>query len=78
MRKLSQYKKIKEEDHITFEQYSQLSYRDIGATGIDLYVNDVGVGNAPVWKDSEEEGREYITLNYEIVYLDTIAIKHQP
>lgn len=72
MRKLSQYKKIKEDDHIIFQQYTQLSYRDIGATGIDLYVDRVGVGNAPVWKDSEMEGREYITLNYEILYLDTI------
>jgi hypothetical protein len=25
-----------------------------------------------VWKDSEMDGREYITLNYEIVYLDEL------
>jgi hypothetical protein len=28
-----------------------------------------------VWKDSEMEGREYVCINYEIIYLDELKTK---
>ena len=38
----------------------------------ELYVNKQFEGDIKVWKDSEMDGREYICINYEIIYLDTI------
>lgn len=65
-------KKIKEEDHVEFTNYKQLTYRDEGEPEVTLYVDDRVVGNIKVWQDSEMQGREYICVNYEIVYLDTL------
>ena len=65
-------KKIKEEDHVEFTKYEQLTYRDEGEPEVTLYVDDRVVGNIKVWQDSEMQGREYICVNYEIVYLDTL------
>ena len=73
MRKLSQYKRLTEEDTIGFEQYSYLSYHDPKDAWVDLYIKNIPVGRMKVWKDSEENGREYLTINNEIVYLDTIT-----
>jgi hypothetical protein len=65
-------KRIKEETEIKFEKYTDLSYLDEGEPEVTLYVKDRPVGYVKVWKDSEQDGREYICLNYEVVYLDTI------
>jgi hypothetical protein len=65
-------RKIKEETEVKFTQYEQLSYLDEGEPEVTLYVDDRVVGYIKVWKDSEQDGREYICLNYEIVYLDTL------
>lgn len=63
---------INEETEVLFDRYTDLSYLDEGEPEVGLYVNDMFVGDIKVWKDSEQEGREYICLNYEIIYLDTI------
>lgn len=65
-------KKIKEETEIKFDKYTDLSYLDEGEPEVTLYVKDRPVGVILVWKDSEQEGREYICVNYEMIYLDTI------
>lgn len=65
-------RKIKEETEVKFTQYEQLSYLDEGEPEVTLYVDDRVVGYIKVWKDSEQDEREYICLNYEIVYLDTL------
>jgi hypothetical protein len=65
-------RKIKEETEVKFTQYEQLSYLDEGEPEVTLYVDDISVGYIKVWKDSEQEGREYVCINYEIVYLDTL------
>ena len=65
-------RKIKEETEVKFTQYDQLSYLDEGEPEVTLYVDDRVVGYIKVWKDSEQDGREYICINYEIVYLDTL------
>jgi len=64
--------RIQEETHIEFEKYTDLSYFDVGDVDVVLYVNDRAVGKIKVWKDTEQEGREYVCVNYEIVYLDTL------
>jgi hypothetical protein len=63
---------ITEDIEVKFKEYSELAYLDLGEPEVGLYVNTVYVGDIKVWKDSEEEGREYICINYEVVYLDTI------
>lgn len=70
-------KMIKEETEVKFERYTDLSYFDSGEPEVTLYVKDRPVGHILVWKDSEQEGREYICVNYEIIYLDTIS-KFEP
>ena len=64
--------RINEETEVIFEKYTDLSYLDEGDVDVLLYVGDEAVGKIKVWKDSEQEGREYICVNYEIIYLDTI------
>jgi hypothetical protein len=63
---------ITEETEIKFEKYTDLSYLDDGEPEVTLYVDDMAVGHIKVWKDSEQDGREYICLNYEVIYLDTL------
>jgi len=65
--------KIREEDEVIFNSYDQLSYLDEGKTNVKLYIDKKLIGVIKVWKDSEQEDREYICLNYEIVYLDTLT-----
>lgn len=69
------YKKpIEEDDEVFFSEYSQLSYKDEEKEYVTLYVDNKPVGDIKVWKDSEMGGREYICVNYEIIYLDTIKV----
>lgn len=62
---------ILEEDHVEFDRYDQLSYQDKNEV-IELFVDDLYIGDMEVWGDSEMDGREYICINYEIIYLDTL------
>ena len=41
----------------------------------ELFVDDFYVGDMKVWCDSEMDGREYVCINYTIVYLDTLTHK---
>lgn len=66
---------IEEDDHVDFESYDQLSYEDTGGTDVELSVDGNFEGYIKVWKDSEMNGREYVCINYEVVYLDTLK-KH--
>ena len=63
---------ISEETEVDFKDYSQLSYKDTEEPHIELFVDDVSQGWVKVWLDGEMDNREYICLNYEIIYLDTL------
>ena len=63
---------IEEETEVKYQNLDDLSYMDFGEDMISLYVNKEFEGDIKVWKDSEMDGREYICINYEIIYLDTI------
>ncbi len=63
---------IEEETEVKYQNLDDLSYIDFGEDMIALYVNKEFEGDIKVWKDSEMDGREYICINYEIIYLDTI------
>ena len=66
-------KKHDEEFQIDFTDYSQLSYRDKGDTHVVLLLDNVEVGEIKIYTDHENEKREYICVNYEMIYLDTIT-----
>ena len=64
--------RIKEETDVEFEKYTDLSYYDVGDVDVVLCVDKKPIGKIKVWKDRGQEGREYICVNYEIFYLDTL------
>lgn len=65
-------KMITEETDVQYTDRAQLSYADDGQPEVELYLDGTSLGWAKVWRDSEMDGREYICLNYEIIYLDTL------
>ena len=64
---------INEEDYVEFDNYKQLSYKDSEKEDVQIYKDGKPIGNIKVFLDSEMEDREYICINYTIVYLDTLA-----
>jgi len=58
---------------LDYNNLSELSYYDTKQELIDLYKKDLLVGYVEVWTDRENSNREYIVINNEIVYLDTIT-----
>ena len=67
---------ITEETEVKFTEHKELSYSDNGGDNVDLYVKDFPVGEIEVFTDRENENREYICLNYTMVYLDTIEKRY--
>ncbi len=64
---------IGEDDNVNYSSIQNLSYDNMdGEENILLFDKQDILGLIYVWKDSEMDGREYITLNYDIIYLDTI------
>lgn len=63
---------IEEDDFLEFDSYDQLSYSDADCAEVELYIDGIFEGYIKVWKDSEMDGREYICINHEIIYLDTL------
>lgn len=73
---MARLKKILEETEVHFTRYDQMSYYDNDEPEVTLYVDDNPVGQIKVWQDSELQGREYICINYEVVYLDRLIRRH--
>ena len=63
---------ITEETEVKYNSIDELSYFDDDNDYVALYINNEWEGDITVWKDSEMDGREYIIINYEIIYLDTL------
>lgn len=57
---------------LDYEKLEHLSYYDPKTVFIDLYHKDKFVEYVEVWNYKENEIREYIIINNESVYLDTI------
>lgn len=66
--------RIDEETIVLFSHYDQLSYKDYDGPDVKLYVDNIYIGDIKVWLDSEMNDREYICVNYEIIYLDTLKM----
>ena len=60
---------IEEGDTVPFENNEDLSFFDDGMATVRLYVKKQYQGFIDVWRDS---GKEYIILNGNAIYLDTI------
>jgi hypothetical protein len=64
---------IGEEDNVNYSSIENLSYDNMdGEENILLFDKGDILGFIKVWKDTEMDGMEYITLNYHIIYLNTI------
>jgi hypothetical protein len=61
-----------EELELEYQSDGDLSYIDSGGEYIKLLHKEKYVNDVYVWRDSEMDGREYIIINYTVVYLDTI------
>ncbi len=57
---------------LDFTDYSQLSFLDEGNEEILLFLNGNSVGYVLVYTDVENDNREYICVNYEMIYLDAL------
>jgi hypothetical protein len=64
---------ITEETEVKYNKLQQLTYFDFDEDTISLYIDKIFCGDIKVWQDSEMNKREYICINYEIIYLDTIT-----
>lgn len=62
--------KYSEDLFLEYNSLDDLSYCDSLTSHIDLYHKDIFVGYVEVWTDEDE--REYIIINNDVVYLDTI------
>jgi len=65
-------RKITEDTNVKFKSYDELSYEIQVDDNVILRVKDKPLGLVEVWFDSEQDDREYICINYEIIYLDDI------
>ena len=59
--------------HLTFQDYNQLAYIDVKEKFVYIYLDDELVGKSEVFTDWENEKREYVSINYEVIYLDTLT-----
>ena len=68
---------ITEETEVFYTNDEQLSYEFYSSDYdyVELYIDDFYIGVCEVWLDAEMDYRQYIILNYTIVYLDTIKLK---
>jgi hypothetical protein len=69
---MSKVKIITEDTEVKFEKNEDLSFSDYCGDNVGLYVNGEFLGEIEVFTDRENGNREYICINYEVVYLDSI------
>jgi len=65
-----------EEIFCDFKDYSKLSITDSGNEYIELLLSDVIIGNLKVWTDTGNGNMEYVIINNEVIYLNTIKINN--
>jgi len=65
---------ITEETEVFYTSDEQLSYQLYGDDYVELYIDNFYIGLCEVWLDTEMDYRQYIILNYTIVYLDKIRL----
>jgi len=63
---------ILEDAFIEFKQYSQISFKRNEDNSVKVLIDNIFNCNCWIFIDSEIEDREYIAINYEVIYLDTL------
>ncbi len=63
---------IEEETEIKYHSRGQLSYKDDNTATVELFIDNKYLGDIKVWEDSLTNNREYICINYTVIYLDEI------
>jgi len=63
-----------EDFSLDYKSQSQLSYLDglQKNSHVEIYLDDQSKAILEVWTDRENENREYVLINHEMIYLDTI------
>lgn len=61
-----------DELHLKFSSYSELSFFDDKKERVQILLNGNYVGDTMVYTDDENDNREYIIINYEVIYLDNL------
>lgn len=64
-----------EDFNLDYNSLDELSYWDTQEPFIRIYKNDLLQGYVEVWTDYDNNKREYIIINNEIVYLDNLKQK---
>ena len=66
-------KRYSDDLSLDFKDYNQLSYEDDEQSAyVKVYLDDEPIAFSKVYTDRENESREYICINYEMLYLDTL------
>lgn len=71
------FRVIDEDEDVFYSSEENLSYYDDGnqfnfRDCVAVFDEGKYLGDCVVWLDSEMDNREYIVINYTIIYLDTI------
>lgn len=64
--------KYTDDFQLSYSNLKDLEYSDNETDYIRLYYFDNFVGDLLVYTDYENQNREYIIINYTVIYLDTI------
>jgi len=73
---LEEFNLIDDERELFFMSLDDLTYQWKGEDLIELFIEDFYEGNCPISIDEEYcEPRYFISINYEVIYLDDILEK---
>ena len=70
-----QVKQYDEDGGFDYNREEDITYTDNDGDYIGLSHKGKFKGDFKVWKDSEMDDREYVIINYTVVYLDTLTKK---
>tara|TARA_B110000259_G_scaffold171486_1_gene203002 strand:- start:293 stop:514 length:222 start_codon:yes stop_codon:yes gene_type:complete len=63
---------ILEDAFIEFNELSQITFKNNGDYSVQVIIDNIFDCNCWIFIDSEMEDRQYIAINYEVIYLDTL------
>jgi hypothetical protein len=67
------FDKYDEDFTLDFEKYDEITYADYGENHVDVFHKGNLVAELLVYTDHENGGREYVCINHEVIYLDTLS-----
>lgn len=58
---------------LDFDNYEDITYSDNYGDYVDVYLKGEFIAEVLVYFDDENDNREYICINNEVIYLDTLT-----